>query len=117
MPLACTAHLHAMTASTVSPTRRGHLDRAARSLRSPSPSWRASTTDALVSRRGEEIRVTSPRRRVAAPLPHRRAPCTAVDIHADVELRNDEHPFVQAARWHCAESACCKPMFQVFQML
>jgi hypothetical protein len=40
---------------------------------------------------------------------HRRAPCAAAD-------RNDEPPFLQAARSHCIESACCKYMFQVFQM-
>jgi hypothetical protein len=51
-----------------------------------------------------------------APLSHRQAPCAAADdLYIGVELRNDKPPLVQVARWHCAESTCCKCMFQVFQ--
>jgi hypothetical protein len=43
------------------------------------------------------------------PLGHRRAPCVT-----SVELRNDEPPFSQAARWYCAGKRC-KHIFQMFQ--
>jgi hypothetical protein len=42
-----------------------------------------------------------------------RAPRAAADLHAGVELCNDDPLFIQAARWHCAESAWCKRMYQV----
>jgi hypothetical protein len=78
----------------------------------PSPlSRRASTMDAPASRRGEELRVTPPRRRVACvaitPASSMHYRC----LRAGVELRNDEPPFVPVARWHCAKSVCCRRMF------
>jgi hypothetical protein len=37
------------------------------------------------------------------------------ELHADVELRVDEPPFSSKQQIDVAlESACCKPMFQVF---
>jgi hypothetical protein len=37
-------------------------------------------------------------RRRGAPLLHRRAPCATSDLRAGIELRNNECPFVQAAK-------------------
>ena len=51
----------------------------------------------------------------ASSLLHRsRAPLHGIMLR--VELRINEPPFSQAASRCCAESACCKRMFQVFQM-
>jgi hypothetical protein len=37
-------------------------------------------------------------RKRPASLLHRQAPCTTIDLHADVELGNDERPFILTAR-------------------
>jgi hypothetical protein len=90
--------------------------RLACSLWPPPSIWRvtgrwASTTDALARRRGGELCVKSSRQRVACAMAARRALCTAVDLRTSIELHNDKPPSVQATRWHCVESSCCKRMF------
>jgi hypothetical protein len=39
-----------------------------------------------------------------------------IELRASIELRVDEPLFVQSTSRCYAETACCKPMFQVFQM-
>jgi hypothetical protein len=58
--------------------------------------------------------VSCPRRCRTGELYAMRALCTTADLRIGVELRNNEPPFVQGAKWHCTESACLKRMFQVF---
>jgi hypothetical protein len=118
-------HAHPLSSIAVAPARLSTLPPCAPSSSTHAlPNWWASTTDALASRRVEELRVTLPSWRVAraaaaapvssAPL---QAPCTAADLCANIELHNDKPPFVQAVRWHYVESVCFKcfgGMLQVF---
>jgi hypothetical protein len=50
------------------------------------------------------------------PLGHQRAPCTTADLRTGIKLRNNEPPFVKQQGDIVLGSACCKPLFQVFQM-